>query len=509
MRRGWTTGGGAAAMALLLALTACGAGSSDSDDGGSAPVKADRYDQPAPGVQEQPGFQDYGVNPEVATTDDNTSTFALDVDTGAYTIVRNELQNGFLPDPAAVRTEEFVNYFRQDYATPQEGIGIHLDGASVPFLAAPDKRVLRVGLQAATVDEDGRQPANLTFVVDTSGSMEGPNLAMVQAGLGRLVGALRPDDRVAIVTFSTRSQLRLPMTPVAEDRAIRDAIAGLAPQDSTNLEAGLRLGYAHAQEHLRAEGINRVVLLSDGVANVGTTDPAALADQIAQAAGDATQLVVVGVGRQTYSDVVLEQFADRGNGFYAYVDTVREAERLFVHDLTGTIAAVALDAKVQVTFHPEAVSRFRLLGYENRQLDDDALRDDTADGGEIGAGHTVTALYELTLVEGAAPAGAAELATVDLRWTDPDGGGPVERSATLTAADLGRFAQASDRFRQDILVAAFAESLRGAPWSERVSPAQIADNARVLATVLPEDPDLVEFAELTRTAADLAGDLGG
>lgn len=239
MRRGgWTTGGGAAAMALLLTLTACGAGSSDSDDGGSAPVKGDRYDQPAPGVQEQPGFQDYGVNPEVATTDDNTSTFALDVDTGAYTIVRNELQNGILPDPAAVRTEEFVNYFRQDYATPQEGIGIHLDGASVPFLAAPDKRVLRVGLQAATVDEGGRRPANLTFVVDTSGSMEGSNLAMVQAGLGRLVGALRPDDRVAIVTFSTRSQLRLPMTPVAEDRAIRDAIAGLAPQDS-------KIGRAH------------------------------------------------------------------------------------------------------------------------------------------------------------------------------------------------------------------------------------------------------------------------
>jgi Ca-activated chloride channel family protein len=230
-----------------------------------------------------------------------------------------------------------------------------------------------------------------------------------------------------------------------------------------------------------------------------------LAEQIAQAAGD-TQLVVVGVGRQTYDEVVLERFADQGNGFYAYVDTIREAERLFVHDLTGTIQVVALDAKVQVTFDQGAVTAYRLLGYENRQLDDDDLRDDTVDGGEIGAGHTVTALYEVTLPEGGEVAADAPLATVDLRWTDPDSGEPVERSATIAAGDLvGSFDQAPDRLRQDILVAAFAESLRGAPWAERVSLAQVADNARVLSTVLVEDEQVAELAELTATAADLRG----
>jgi Ca-activated chloride channel homolog len=497
MRRDSTIGLAAAAVAALL-LTACGAGGSEDGGGAQAPA----YDGEAP-----PGggtvFEDYGVNPEVATAEDNQSTFALDVDTGSYTVTRGYLTDGQLPDAASVRTEEFVNYFRQDYQPPDSGIGIHADGTPVPFLDDPSKLVLRVGLQAAVVDDTDRRPANLTFVVDTSGSMEGYNLEMVHAGLRRLVDSLRPDDQVAIVSFSTSSDLRLPMTPLTERDAIQQAISDLLPQDSTNVEAGLRLGYEHAQAHVRPDAINRVILLSDGAANEGEQDPDVLAAQIAQEAGD-TELVVVGVGRETYDEVVLEQFADNGNGFYAYVDTIREAERLFVHDLTGTIQLMARDAKVQVTFDQQAVTHYRLLGYENRQLDDDDLRDDTVDGGEIGAGHTVTALYEVTLPEGGELAGDTSLATVDVRWTDPDSDEPVERSATITAGDLaGSFEQAPDRLRQDVLVAAFAESLRDGPWGQRVSLTQIADNAQVLSLALPEDEDVAELAELTGTAASL------
>jgi Ca-activated chloride channel family protein len=484
-----------AAAAMLSSLAACSAAEHGSGDSAA----------PGYGFDEGRTFRDYGVNPEVDTAEDSLSTFALDVDTGSYAVTRAYLTDEFLPDPASVRTEEFVNYFGQDYDPPAGGIGIHLDGTPVPFLAGADRRVLRIGLQAAVVEDADRRPANLTFIIDTSGSMAGGSMEMVQAGLMRLVDALRPDDAVAIVTFSNDAVLRLPMTPLNEQAVIRGTIADLSPQESTNLEAGLRAGYAHAREHLRADRTNRVVLLSDGEANVGQTDPRLLAHQIAQEAGDRTQLVAVGVGRQTYNEVVLEQFADNGNGFYTYVDTMREVERLFVHDLTGTLQAVALDAKVQVRFNPEAVSAYRLLGYENRQLADEDLRDDAVDGGQIGAGHTVTALYEITLPEGGAPAGGTALATVDVRWTDPERGQPMERSATIAAADLApSFQAAPPRLRQDVLVAAFAESLRGAPWGQRVSLTQIADDLELLAAALPGDPYLVELTSLVRAAAGLA-----
>lgn len=497
------------AAALLASATACGVGGDEGS--GAEPLGGAPADVAAPEHAQDidragPAFEDYGVNPDTATADDNRSTFALDVDTGSYTVARGYLNDGLLPDPAAVRTEEFVNYFGHDYQPPDEGIGIHVDGTPVPFLEDPGKRVVRVGLQAAVVDDADRQPANLTFVVDTSGSMAGENIEMVRVGLNRLLDSLRPDDAVAIVTFSTDADLRLPMTPMTEQAAIRDTVADLAPQEDTNLEAGLRIGYEHAHANLRRGGLNRVVLLSDGAANEGETDPQVLAEQIARAAGHTTQLLVVGVGRGTYDEVVLEQFADNGNGFYAYIDSVRESERLFVHDLTGTLEAVALDAKVQVTFNPDTVTRYRLLGFENRQIDDDALRDDTVDGGEIGAGHNVTALYEVTLPEGGEVSGDSPLATVDLVWVDPETDRPVERSVALTATDLaGSFQAAPERLRQDILVAAFAECLRDAPWSEHVSLAQVADNVDLVARDLPGDKQVADLAALTRTAADLAG----
>jgi Ca-activated chloride channel family protein len=208
---------------------------------------------------------------------------------------------------------------------------------------------------------------------------------------------------------------------------------------------------------------------------------------------------------EVFNDVLLEQLADQGNGFYAFVDTAQEAERLFTEDLTGTLEAVALDAKVQVTFDPEQVASFRLLGYENREIADEEFTDDGVDGGEIGAGHTVTALYEVTLPEAGVGDDAAPLATVDLRWVDPDTDEVVEASDTLSASGIAsEFGDAPERLRQDVLVAAFAEGLRGAPWGEQVSLSSVADNTEALASGdLADDDVAAELAALTRTAADL------
>jgi len=522
MRRGRGVAAVVVSGMMLAAAAACSSNDRSSDtaaddssggDSGAgqlAPATTIPSPPPAgePGDRGAPVFEDYGVNPTVDTAEDNLSTFALDVDTGAYAVTRNHLNEGFLPDAAAVRTEEFVNYFPQDYEAPEDGIGVHVDGTSVPFLDDASRRVVRVGLQAAVVADEDRPPAVLTFVIDTSGSMgDAGKMEVVREALGRLVDSLGPDDQVGIVTYSNEAEVRLEPTPVEDDGAIRDVIGGLRPLDSTNAEAGLRLGYEQAVEHRRDDGINRVILLSDGVANVGQTDPATLAAEIQEAADDGIQLVTVGVGMGTYNDVLMEQLADDGDGFYAYVDTLREAERLFVNDLTGTLQVVGREAKVQVAFDPEAVVSYRLLGFENRQVEDDQFRDDAVDGGEVGAGHSVTALYEIELPEGGDVAGDTPLLTADVRWIDPDTDQPDERSATLTAEDLAEsFDQAPVRLRQDILVAAFAETLRDAPWSDQVSLRNVADNAAALASNEDLSDDIVtEFVALTATAADLAG----
>ena len=511
MRRNRIIGVGGG-LVLVLLLGACSGGSSDheaADMEDGATARSGEADDGGAGNTDPnlPTFADYGVNPAVGTAEDNVSTFALDVDTGSYAISRNYVNEGFLPPAEAVRTEEFVNYFPQDYEAPADGIGIHVDGTAVPFLDDPSHRVIRVGLQAANVADENRKPAVLTFVVDTSGSMEeAGKLDMVRQALNRLVDALRPDDRVGIVTYSDTAELRLESTPVEQDDQIRAVIDELVPQQSTNADAGLRLGYEQARASLDENAINRVVLLSDGVANVDDTDPTSLAAGIQEAAGDGIQLVTVGVGMGTYNDVLMEQLADDGDGFYAYVDSLQEAERLFVQDLTGTLQVVARDAKVQVTFDPAAVSRYRLLGFENRQVDDDQLTDDTVDGGEVGAGHTVTALYEVTLPEGGVEDDASALATVDVHWIDPDTDQPADRTASLSVGELATsFDRAPERLRQDILVAAFAEHLRDAPWSEAVDLGAIADNADALGRSLVDDEAFAEFTQLTRMAANLSG----
>ena len=493
--------------AVALATVACSGGSSPYSGGAGARVAPQPPAHHQPTYPPDPGrpaatpyggvtYQDPGVNPYVDPVEDGTSTFGLDVDTASFTIAQRYAQDGRLPDPASVRVEEWVNAFEQGYPQPVEGtFGIVADGGPTPFLR-PDELLLRVGLQARDVRDRARQQASLTFVIDTSGSMgTGARLEMVKDALARLVEGLRTDDRVAIVTFGSDAGILLEPTPASEHRAIITAIDRLEPGGTTNLEAGLRLGYELARSSLTEDGIDRVVLASDGVANVGLTDPDGILESIQRDASAGIELVSVGVGMGNYNDALLERLADQGDGFYAYINDQGEARRLFTEDLTGTLQTVALDAKAQVEFNAASVASYRLLGYENRAIDDRDFTDDTVAAGAIGAGHTVTALYAVRLREDADP--QDRLATVRVRWTDPDRGGADEVSRTVRASDLSRsFGSTDPFFRFDAVVAATAETLRGSPYRPDLRLGDIAELASTEAEALPPSDAVHGFLDL-------------
>ncbi len=441
-------------------------------------------------------YVDPGVNPYVDPDRDQVSTFGLDVDTASYTIAQRYVDDGNRPDPASVRVEEWVNAFDQGYRAPDdEAFAILADGGPTPF-TDEDEILLRIGLQARDVRDRAREDAALTFVIDTSGSMEREGrLELVKAALRVLVEQLRRDDTVSIVTFGDEARVVLGTTAASRADEILGAIEELRPGGSTNLEAGLRLGYELARESLTENGIDRVVLASDGVANVGLTDPDSILRTIRDDAATGIELVSVGVGMGNYNDVLLEQLADQGDGFYAYVNVLDEAERLFTDDLTGTLQTVALDAKAQVAFDPEIVAAYRLVGYENRAIDDRDFTDDEVAAGAIGAGHSVTALYALRLRGDAGP--QSRLASVRLRWTDPDNGTTDELTRDVRTSDLARSFEASDPFfRFDAIVAATAEVLRGSPWVERLDLASVADIADREEQALPESDEVHAFLNM-------------
>ena len=447
-------------------------------------------------------FQQYGVNPFVDTSEDHLSTFAMDVDTASYTLARKYVEEGNLPPAEAIRVEEFVNYFEQDYALPTDlAFGLYADGAPSPF-QTDGTYILRFGVQGYDVAESQRQPAALTFVIDTSGSMSQDNrLELVKQSLQLLVDRLRPDDSVAIVAYSTEARVVLNPTSGADRHAILNAIAPLYPEASTNAEAGLRLGYQLAESMLKPGATNRVILLSDGVANVGPTGPDAILDSIGWYSKEyGVTLTSVGVGMGNFNDVLMEQLADKGNGNYVYVDDLDEARKLFIDNLVSTLQVIALDAKVQVDFNGETVARYRLIGYENRAVADSDFRNDAVDAGEIGAGHTVTALYAVQLRPGA----QGRLATVQMRWKDPQTYQVRETNGNFNTWDLATaFEQASPRYQMSVVVAQYAEVLRRSPWANGTPLALISAHAQRLNTLLPYDGEVAEFARLTQRAMEL------
>ena len=409
---------------------------------------------------------------------DPLSTFSLDVDTGAYTLARRYLEREALPPPGVVRVEEFLNYFDYDDPRPlRSDLAIHLEGGPTPFLTGDDHRLVRIGISARQVEAGDRRPANLVFLIDVSGSMARQGrLQQVRSALTDLAGELSESDRIGIVAYSDRASLLLEST--GDRRAVTDAIDRLVPGGSTHLEEGLSLAYALAARHWMTDGINRIILCSDGVANVGATSASTILAGVDDAVQEGIEITTIGFGLGDYNDQLMEQLADRGNGNYFYVDTPSEARRVMIENLTGTLETVAADARVQVVFEPAQVAEYRLLGYENRQVADARFRDTTVNAGEIGAGHRVTVLYDIRLRK---PEPDGPIAGVHLRWRGTD---QIERErrGTLRAADLfPTWEAASPSLRRATIAAELAETLRGAapPTTDRL--AALAREAESLA----------------------------
>jgi Ca-activated chloride channel homolog len=448
-------------------------------------------------------FQDYGVNPLIDTVEDHLSTFALDVDTGSYTIMRNYLREGNLPPSDSVRVEEYVNYFDQGYENPpaHQAFGIYVDGAPSPFTQTERYQMLRIGIQGYQVPEYDRKDAALTFVIDVSGSMSMDNrLELVKRSLEMLVEQLRPSDSVSIVVYGTDARVVLKPVSGSEQGTILEAIYSLQPEGVTNAEAGIRLGYKMAMRAYKPDGINRVILCSDGVANFGATEPDEILSEVHHYVEEGVTLTTVGFGMDNYNDVLMEQLADNGDGFYAYVDDMSEARRLFIDKITGTLQTIAMDAKVQVDFNPEIVKRYRLVGFENRAIADNDFRNNRADAGEIGAGHSVTALYEVKLN----PEAYGNIATVFMRWQDPDTHQVVELSKDFYTTELhDQFEEADPYFQRSVVVAEYAEILKGSPWAEGSSLAHVYHEAVRISEYLPHDDPMNEFMDLIREAYHL------
>jgi Ca-activated chloride channel family protein len=486
---------------LLAGVAVAGAlltGCSASGESSTADEASAKEGAPAPAASAAPSRgDDRGA--------DQLSTFALDVDTASYGYARRTLADGRLPEPSTVRAEEFVNSFRQDYRRPEgDGFSVSLDGARA---GEAGWALMRVGLATRPepgAGDGGRAPAALTFVVDVSGSMadEG-RLDLVQEGLRTMAGRLRDEDSVALVAFSGDAETVLPMTRVGGHRGrIRGAVDRLETLASTNLAAGVRAGYTAALDGLRDGATNRVVLMSDALANTGETDADAILDEVAHARRDhGITLFGVGVGSE-YGDDLMERLTNRGDGHTVYVSTTEEAERVFSEDLPRNVDLVARDAKAQVAFDPRTVAEHRLIGYENRRVADEDFRDDRVDGGEVGPGHTVTALYAVRLKEG----GSGRLATATVRWLDPETKEAREASRSLgTDALHGSVRDASARFQVTAVAAHFASALRESgfgPATPKLS--SLAEHADALAE-RTEDRQVRELAEAIHQAVALRG----
>ncbi|MFL5679039.1 MAG: von Willebrand factor type A domain-containing protein [Chloroflexota bacterium] len=498
------------ALVLVALLAAgCSGASATYDPGSRAPVE---HHQPTPEPYRDPPaatpydgvtFQDPGVNPYVDPTRDRESTFGLDVDTASYGIARRFVADGNVPDPASVRVEEFVNSFDQGYDVPEDDdFAIVADGGPTPFLS-PDEVLLRIGIQARDVSRHERPRAALTFVIDVSGSMaRDDRLELVKQSLRLLVDALHRDDSVAIVVYGTDARVALDPTPASSRDAILRAIDTLNPEGSTNAEAGLRLGYRVASDQLIEGGINRVVLASDGVANVGSTDASSILQRVGRRIDSGIQLVAIGVGMGNYNDALLEKLADDGDGFYAYIDTVDEARKVFVEDLTGTIDTIALDARAQVEFDPRTVDAYRLIGYENRAIADHDFTNPDVPAGAIGAGHSVTALYALRLNEDAGT--QDRIGTVRLRWKDPQSNRDADTSREIRVTNLaGSFNATDEHFKLDAVVAATAEVMRGSPWIDGYRLSDVVEVADGMSRELPRTDEVHDFLKMLDDAADL------
>jgi Ca-activated chloride channel homolog len=455
-------------------------------------------------------------------TQEPLSTFSIDVDTASYSNVRRFLNEGRLPPPDAVRVEELINYFRFDYAQSARDLGKDAPFSVTTELAPcpwnPRHRLALVGLQARPLDTDRIPRRNLVFLLDVSGSMESPDkLPLVRTAMRMLVDTLTAEDRIAIVVYAGASGVVLPSTSGARKEKIHQAIARLEAGGSTNGAEGISLAYRVAEEHFVKGGINRVILATDGDFNVGVTNQGDLTRLIEEKRAGGVFLSVLGVGTGNLKDSTMEKLADKGNGNYAYLDSLHEARKVLVGEAGATLVTVAKDVKIQVEFNPSNVAAYRLIGYENRALRNEDFNDDRKDAGEIGAGHTVTALYEIVpagtdidlpgidplkyqRLPAAVPgASRGELMTVKLRYKAPDG----HDSRLLSVAVTNAAGELSGNVGFAAAVAQFGMLLRNSPHR---GSATHADAAALGRTFRGSDADgyRAEFIRLVEIADALA-----
>ncbi len=443
-------------------------------------------------------FENYGVNPFVDTEDDHLSTFGVDVDNASYVIARRYLNDGNLPNKDSVRTEEFLNYFDYDYTPPKKGaFNVDLDMALNEF--GKNTYLMRIGIQGQVIAKEDRKPAVLTFVIDVSGSMRRENrIGLVKKALRLLVDELDERDKIGIVIYGSNAKVLMEHKSIENKKQILKAIDQLEARGSTYAEKGIRLGYELALKYYEPGFINRVILCSDGVANVGRTGADDILKEISFYVKKGITLSAIGVGMGNYNDVLLEKLGNKGNGYYAYMDTLEEANKIFVDNLTGTLQVIAFDTKVQVDFNPEVVRSYRLLGYENRDIADNKFRDDKEDAGEVGGGHSVTVLYEVKLWKDK----PGKIATVYLRYKEPVTRTEViEENFSISTGELIKsFNRAPYNMKLAACVAQFAEILKKSYWAKDEKLAHIIEIMNTIPKKFRNEKEIKEFIELVKKA---------
>ena len=428
-----------------------------------------------------------------STAKDPVTTFSADVDKASYSNVRRMLNYGQKPHKDAVRIEELINYFDYNYAPPSEGSKTPLNAtttlSSCPW--NPDNYLLRVGLQAKKIDLAKAPPSNIVFLIDTSGSMDEPNkMPLLKASFKLLLDNLRPEDRIAIVVYASQTGIALPSTPAKEKEKISKVIDDLVASGSTAGGAGLQTAYEVAEKNFLPKGNNRIILATDGDFNVGISSRDELQRLVEEKRNNGIYISVLGYGMGNYRDDMAETIANKGNGNYAYIDNFTEAKKVLVNEFGGTLYTVAKDVKLQLEFNPQYVKEYRLVGYENRTLANEDFEDDKKDAGEIGAGHTVTALYELIPVKGATTDGlryqkqvkegfANELAFLKIRYKDPvvKDAKSVEESTPIPFS-LTDLTQTDDDYRFAAAVAEWGMLLRNSKYKAKSSYKQVIDLAK-------------------------------
>ncbi len=447
------------------------------------------------------------------------STFAIDVDTASYSNVRRLIRSGVKPPKGAVRLEELVNYFPYEYNEPDGDapFSVATEIANCPW--ATDHQLLRVSLRGRSIGSENRKPCNIVFLLDVSGSMQAPDkLPLVKSALKMLVGELRGDDRIGVAVYAGGSGLVLDSTPVEQSQKILAALDSLEAGGSTNGGAGIQLAYKVALANRIDGGVNRVILCTDGDFNVGMSSDSALVDLIQTEAKKGVFLSVLGFGQGNIRDSTMEKLADKGNGNYAFIDSMLEARKVLVDQVGGTLVTIAKDVKVQIDFNPNHVGAYRLLGYENRKLENQDFRDDQKDAGEIGAGHTVTAFYELVPAGVESPTGSIRppefveqkpslasasdtMLTVNLRYKQPDSDSSRELQLRVTKQTEAKPASGDFRFASSVL--AYGMLLRDSQYSGKANWDWVISTAQ---ENLGKDPSglRTEFVQLAKSASRMA-----